>query len=1034
NLSETDTVDLTGWLIKDKYSTDDLLDSGYGLIIPPQSYGIIFEGDYNFNSGIYINSIPDGVVLIKVDDSSIGNGLSTSDSLYLISNTGVVQDSVGWTDIAPDGFSLEKVRIELPNNPNNWLPSIDSLGTPGRINSVDPFTIDGQIIADSLRINPSIIEMNSTTIISGYVTNNGRSTISGDVEILEVNNILESIYFSNLAELDTAEFSVAVGPFPSGNHELIVRFVVSNDENESNNEAAIVLGVRYPVGLLTINEFLPNPESGAPEFVELFYHGSESVSLFNWGIGDLTGSPALLGDIMIEIENYIVIGGDSSMVNAIPDSSLFITPLSSLPTLNNNGDAIRIFDPFNTLIDSLTYFTNWGYSRGRSMEKIMPDFISADSSNWQPSIEPTGNTPGRRNSVMPWPIDGAIYFSGLTRLPHIPSNTDSIHLQIPVVNLGLDPLSGNIYVEYEDEELASQSILIPVSGDTLLSTLIIPPLPSGEHELLLALDVIHDGNILNNSGNIMLKIRYPFGTIKLNEFMARPNNDQTEFIEVVSFDNLTLSSWSISDNSKQKKLLPDLILEEGDYVIFAADSTLYPLQNEQAHFIVPFNGWPSLNNSGDAIYLYDLTGSIIDSLHYTNSWPITDEISTEKLRPEFDSYIQSNWSLNIDSSGSTPGFSNSVALFDLDGKIVTDSLWHNPFYPKNNESIISFVMVTNSGVTPFFGTILLRIDGDEYGASDFDNIQPGDTLIHALEFGPLISGYHNAEFQLAIQNDENSSNDIAYDSIFVSYEFGAVVLNEFLSIPDSTQTEFVELVPTDNLTMNHWWISDNSLDKREISFGEVEPETYLIIAADSLIVDHLNKEALWSIPKRGLSNLNNFADGIYLYDMTGMVIDSLNYTKSWGIIENRSMEKYRPEFVSSDSSRWAVSVNQSRQTPGAINSVYYNELPKNGVVVFEPNPFSPDGDGFDDLLYIKYKLPFEYGLISIQIFDVIGRTIATLYWNTYTAQENVLTWDGRNKNGKPARIGMYIIKVKATDVSSSQSWEDVQRIILAKKL
>jgi hypothetical protein len=421
-------------------------------------------------------------------------------------------------------------------------------------------------------------------------------------------------------------------------------------------------------------------------------------------------------------------------------------------------------------------------------------------------------------------------------------------------------------------------------------------------------------------------------------------------------------------------------------------------------------------------------------LYYTNDWPVSDEISTEKQRPEFDSHIQSNWSVSIDSSGYTPGFSNSIALFDLDGKIVADSNWHNPFYPKNNESIISFVMVTNAGVTPFFGTIVLKIDGDEYGDANFDNIQPGDTLIHALEFGPLISGYHNAEFQLSIQNDENSSNDIAYDSIFVSYEFGAVVLNEFLPVPDSTQTEFVELVPMDNLTMNRWWISDNSFDKREISFGEVEPETYLVVAADSLIINHISEESLWSIPKRGLPNLNNSADGIFLYDMTGTIIDSLTYTESWKIVENRSMEKYRPEFVSSDSSRWAVAVNNSRQTPGDKNSIFYDELPKNGSVVFEPNPFSPDGDGFDDLLYIKYKLPFEYGLISIQIFDVIGRTIATLYWNTYTAQENVLTWNGRNKNGKPARIGMYIVKVKATDVSSSKTWEDVQRVILAKKL
>ena len=1034
NLSETDSVDLTGWQIRDRYTTDALLDSGFGLLIPPQSYGIIFEGDYHFNSGIYVDSIPDGVVLIKVDDSSIGNGLSTSDSLYLISEIGVVEDSLGWTDISPDGFSLEKVRIEFPNTSNNWLPSIDSLGTPGRINSVDPFAVDGSLIKDSLRIVQSIIEIEGTASIIGTVTNNGRSTISGEIEILEGNNLLESIYIGSLIELDTAGFSTTVGPFLSGDHELLVRFIVDGDENEIDNGSSVILGVRYPVRLLTINEFLPYPYSGEPEFVELIYHGSKLLSLSNWGIGDLTGSPALLRDITINMENYIVLASDSSMVNEIPDSSLFLTPLTGMPTLNNNGDAIRIYDPYNTLIDSLTYSDSWGYNRGQSMEKIFPNLVSSDSSSWLPSIDTSGTTPGRRNSVMPWSIDGAIYFSGITSTPHTPSKTDSIHIQIPVINLGQNSLSGYIYVEYEEEELASRPITILTSGDTIFSILSIPPLVSGEHGLFIALDVLNDGNIHNNSDTITLKIRYPFGTIKLNEFMARPNNDQTEFIEIVSFDNLTLSSWSISDNSKQNKYFHNLTIDNGDYIIFSADSNLYPLQNEQAHFIIPNNGWPSLNNSGDAIYVYDMTGSIIDSLNYSSNWPISDEISTEKLRPEFDSSTKSNWKLSIDILGSTPGFSNSVTLFDLDGALVSDSIWHEPFYPKKDESILSTVMIANVGVTPFSGSIFLTIDGDKYGSSNFTNIDPGDTLLKALEFGPLISGYHNAEFQLSIENDGNSTNDIATDSIFVSYEFGDVVLNEFLAITDSTQTEFVELVSMDNLIMDRWWISDKSLDKKEISFGDVEPSTYLVVAADSLIESFIPDQSYWTIPKGGLPGLNNSRDGIYLLDMTEMIIDSLIYTKSWGMVESRSLEKYRPEFISSDSSRWAVSLSELKQTPGGINSVYYHELPDNGSVLFEPNPFSPNGDGFDDLLYIKYKLPFEYGLISIQVFDVIGRTINTLSWNTYTMQENVLTWDGKDVNGNPARIGMYIIKLKAADQASDKTWENVHRVVLAKKL
>lgn len=41
NLSQTDTADLSGYRIKDKLSEDTLVDSGFGLRIPPQSYALI---------------------------------------------------------------------------------------------------------------------------------------------------------------------------------------------------------------------------------------------------------------------------------------------------------------------------------------------------------------------------------------------------------------------------------------------------------------------------------------------------------------------------------------------------------------------------------------------------------------------------------------------------------------------------------------------------------------------------------------------------------------------------------------------------------------------------------------------------------------------------------------------------------------------------------------------------------------------------------------------------------------------------------
>ncbi len=1034
NLSTSDSVDLSGWQIRDRSSTDALHDSGYGLIIPPESYGIIFEGDYEFNAGIYADSIPEGVVLIKVDDSSIGNSLSTSDSLFLISSTGAVQDSIGWTDIVIDGFSIEKVRIELPNTNVNWLPSQDSLGTPGSINSVEPFMIDGELIADSLVAEPGIANSSETVTINGYVTNRGRITISGDIEIWDGNNILESIFISSLIELDTTNFSSVIGPFSSGQKNLDVHFVISGDQDTTNNNYTVSFGIRFSTGLFTINEFLPYPESGETEFVELFYHGDEFLSLAGWSIADQNNNPVLFGEINVEDQNYLVIAADSALLFSIPDSSLFLTPLSSFPALNNGGDAIRIYDPFITLIDSLTYSDNWDYNRGQSMEKIFTNLSSADSASWLPAVDSNGNTPGIRNSVMPWPFDGSIAFENIRLDPSIPSQTDSIELAIPVVNSGQNALSGDMYIEYNEDELASTVVSVPTPGDTILATLIIPPMPPGENVLFLALDVLNDGNITNNADTVRIEVRFPFGTVRLNEFMAKPNNDQTEFIELVSFDTLNLNGWSFSDNNQQMKRIKNFTVENGDYIVLGADSSLYPLQNSSAHFVVSEDGWPSLNNSGDTIFLYDLTGNIIDSLRYDLDWPLSDEISTEKLRPEFASFSSSNWGLSTDSSGITPGFSNSIALFDLDGALLLDSTQHSPLYPKNEEPIILFATVVNRGVTSFNGSIILAIDGEEYGLSDFSNIEPGETVIHALEFGPLISGYHYAEITLDISGDENNTNDVVGDSILVSYDFGDVVLNEFMTVPDSTQAEFVELVTINTVQMDNWSISDNTLSPKIFSFGDLAEEQFLVLAADSILTEFLPENGKWKIPDGGFPGLNNTSDGIYLYDMTGIIIDSLVYTLDWGIVENRTMEKYRPEFVSSDSSRWAVAVNETGQTPGQTNSVYYEQLSKTGQLILEPNPFSPDGDGFDDLLYIKYKLPFENGVISIQIFDVIGRTIAVPYWNMFTAQENILTWDGKRKNGESARIGVYIIKVKAADQTSRKTWEDIQTVVLAKKL
>lgn len=121
-------------------------------------------------------------------------------------------------------------------------------------------------------------------------------------------------------------------------------------------------------------------------------------------------------------------------------------------------------------------------------------------------------------------------------------------------------------------------------------------------------------------------------------------------------------------------------------------------------------------------------------------------------------------------------------------------------------------------------------------------------------------------------------------------------------------------------------------------------------------------------------------------------------------------------------------------TPGADNSILVENLPEVGSVLFDPNPFSPDGDRFEDELRISYSLPFAQAFLTVQIFDSKGRDVRTLARNLVTGAEGILAWDGRFDNSERARIGIYIIKVEAVDQSTGQSVEWVKTAVLAEQL
>src|ERR1039457_1405442 len=88
NRSETTSINLSHFKIKYYTSKPDtIVSAGYGTLLPPKTYAVIFEGDYDIASGVYRNIVPSTALILKISDNSFGsNGMAntTNRPLWLI--------------------------------------------------------------------------------------------------------------------------------------------------------------------------------------------------------------------------------------------------------------------------------------------------------------------------------------------------------------------------------------------------------------------------------------------------------------------------------------------------------------------------------------------------------------------------------------------------------------------------------------------------------------------------------------------------------------------------------------------------------------------------------------------------------------------------------------------------------------------------------------------------------------------------------------------------------------------------------------
>ncbi len=137
----------------------------------------------------------------------------------------------------------------------------------------------------------------------------------------------------------------------------------------------------------------------------------------------------------------------------------------------------------------------------------------------------------------------------------------------------------------------------------------------------------------------------------ISEVMYNPegNDNNREFVEIYLDNNQSLVNWSIGDSSSNDTLEP-LFLTDSSYALVVEEGYDYE-NSDVSYYSAGATIGNNLNNDFDKVYLYDTSGSLVDSMSYDGTLANNDGMSME--------LFNGSWYESL-AIGGTPGRKNSV--------------------------------------------------------------------------------------------------------------------------------------------------------------------------------------------------------------------------------------------------------------------------------------------------------------------------------------------------------------------------------------